>query len=91
MANSNAMELEGLKRCMARLTEEGKHISDLTTDRHPQVIKYCREKHPTIKHWFDIWHVSKGMFLPCCYSFPHIANLHQTSLNTYSKKYGKSL
>ena len=60
VANSNAMELEGLKRSMARLQENSIEVSDFTTDRHPQVKKYMREKHPTVNHWFDVWHVAKG-------------------------------
>ena len=60
VANSNAMELEGLRRSIAHLQEQGIEVSDFTTDRHPQVKKYMREKHPTVNHWFDVWHVAKG-------------------------------
>ena len=62
VANSNAMELEGLKRCISRLQEEGIEISDFTTDRHPQVKKYMREQHPGTNHWYDVWHVAKGVY-----------------------------
>ena len=62
MANSNAMELEGLKRCLQTLEGEDVSISDITTDRHPQVKKFMREQHPEINHWFDVWHVAKGVY-----------------------------
>lgn len=31
------MEMEGLLRCLQKLKEEGVVISDLVTDRHPQI------------------------------------------------------
>ncbi|KAH7940575.1 hypothetical protein HPB49_002125 [Dermacentor silvarum] len=30
-------------------------------DRHPGVNRYCRVEKPEIKHWFDTWHVAKGL------------------------------
>lgn len=48
--NSYAMELEGLKRGLARLQEEQIAISHLITDRHSQIKKYMRETHPNITH-----------------------------------------
>ena len=63
MTSSNAMEIEWLKRCLHTFEEERLTISDLTTDRHPSVRKLLRDKHPEISHWFDIWHVSKCMYM----------------------------
>lgn len=57
------MELEGLKRCLQTLADEDIVVSDLTTDRHPQVKKFMRDKHPEVNHWFDVWHVSKCKIL----------------------------
>ncbi|KAG1683764.1 hypothetical protein GQR58_009764 [Nymphon striatum] len=48
VANSNAMELEGLKRYLQTLTQENLTVSDVTTDRHPQVKKFLREQQPEI-------------------------------------------
>ena len=62
VANSNAMELEGLKRCLQNLSDDDITVSDITTDRHPQVKKFIREKQPEVRHWFDVWHVAKGVF-----------------------------
>ena len=60
---SYPMELEGLQRCLQRLLDEEElQISHLVTDRHSQIKKYIRENHPNITHWFDCWHVAKGMF-----------------------------
>ena len=70
VANSNAMELEGLKRSLAFL-EPRIGIASITTDRHGQVNKYLREKierekkeqplHASLRHYFDIWHVAKSV------------------------------
>ncbi|XP_021351637.1 uncharacterized protein LOC110449233 [Mizuhopecten yessoensis] len=60
--NSNAMELEGLKRCFQFLKDEGIPVSDLVTDRHCQVKKLMKCEHPDVNHWFDVWHVAKGVY-----------------------------
>ena len=63
MTNSYAMELEGLKRSLTFLMEENQlQISDFVTDRHSSVKKFFREQHPSINHWFDVWHVAKGIY-----------------------------
>ena len=58
--SSNHMELEGLKRGIRKLEELDVKITAFVTDRHTQVQKWFREIHPKIKHFFDVWHVSKG-------------------------------
>ncbi|XP_060085555.1 uncharacterized protein LOC132564967, partial [Ylistrum balloti] len=60
--NSYNMELEGLKRCLKFLQEEGVDVSDLVTDRHSQVKKFMKTERPDINHWFDVWHVAKGVY-----------------------------
>ena len=55
------MEKEGLIRSLKFLQDSGLHIDALVTDRHPQVQKYMRECQPAVKHYYDCWHVSKGM------------------------------
>ena len=59
--NSHAMELEGLQRSMAFLKDRDLNIVSLTTDRHSSVKKWMREANPNILHWFDVWHVAKGI------------------------------
>ena len=63
VANSGAMELEGLKRCLAVLENQEVQISQITTDRHPQVQKFLRIYCPVYDHRYDCWHVAKGEFL----------------------------
>jgi len=58
--NSNAMELEGLRRCLAFLLQF-LNISTITTDRHSSVQKYLRETFPHITHYFDVWHIAKNI------------------------------
>lgn len=61
--NSHAMELEGLQRSLTFLRHEcGLQVSHLVTDRHSSVKKYMREQQPDIIHWFDVWHVAKGIY-----------------------------
>lgn len=60
--SSYHMELEGLKRSLARLEEEDIDISHLVTDRHSQVKCYMKRDQPHIVHLFDVWHVAKGVY-----------------------------
>ena len=53
------MEKEGLVRAVNRLDKEGLKIGTFVTDRHNQITKWIREKHPEIDHRFDVWHVAK--------------------------------
>jgi len=58
--NSNAMELEGLKRCLTFL-KQYINITSLTTDRHVMVKKYLVDEMKHIQHWFDVCHVAKNI------------------------------
>ncbi|KAH3853046.1 hypothetical protein DPMN_095569 [Dreissena polymorpha] len=55
------MELEGLKRALSNLFNNGIDVSDLVTDRHVQVRKFLREEMGRVRHWFDAWHMAKGI------------------------------
>ncbi|XP_071100693.1 uncharacterized protein [Haliotis cracherodii] len=55
------MELEGLKRGLSFLKKKGCSIEEVITNRHVSVKKYMREDHKDKKHYFDVWHVSKGV------------------------------
>ena len=59
--NSNAMELEGLKRCLDHLQQEQVAIAKLATDRHVQVRAHMKKERPHIKHNFDVWHLAKSV------------------------------
>ena len=54
------MEIEGLKRGLKSLTEEGLQVKSLTTDRHTETIAYMEEERPNISHTFDVWHFIKS-------------------------------
>ena len=54
-------EKEGLTRALKFFEESGLAVAIIVTDRHPQIQKYLREQHPHITHYYDIWHVSKGL------------------------------
>ena len=62
--NSNAMELMGLKRCLAFLLPRVE-IASITTDRHPQVQKYLKTDETvtafSIRHFYDVWHIAKSV------------------------------
>ncbi|XP_033729533.1 uncharacterized protein LOC117318682 [Pecten maximus] len=60
--NSCHMELEGLKRCLHSLRDSNVDITDLTTDRHIMVKSHMKKEEPDINHWFDVWHVAKGVY-----------------------------
>jgi hypothetical protein len=63
--SSPAMELEGLKRTFDFLSEMNLKVASLTTDRHASIKKYLSGM-PTVKHWFDVWHVAKGVYKKVC-------------------------
>ena len=51
---------EGLYRVLEFLKEKHLQVGILVTDRHQQITKWMREEHPSVKHYFDVWHVAKG-------------------------------
>ena len=61
VSSSNNMEKEGLQRVLQFLDENGLQVGALVTDRHQQITKWIREQHPNITHYYDVWHVAKGM------------------------------
>ena len=58
VGGSYHMELEGLKRSLEHLAENGITLEYIVTDRHPQVQKYLKDN--DIKQFYDIWHLEKG-------------------------------
>lgn len=54
------MELEGAKKCFTYLKPITK-MSEFISDRHRGIAKWMRNSHPTIKHFFDIWHIVKSV------------------------------
>ncbi|XP_067939597.1 uncharacterized protein [Watersipora subatra] len=60
VSSSNAMELEGLKRCHGEVLDAGLSIRELVTDRHKTVNAFVAKNLPSITHTFDPWHIAKG-------------------------------
>lgn len=54
------MELEGAKKCFSYLLPLTK-ITEFISDRHRGISKWVRTSHPKIKHFFDIWHITKAV------------------------------
>lgn len=61
VGNSSRMEKEGFVRSVAFLQARGLSIDTVVTDRHPQIQKHIREQLPSVKHYYDVWHVAKGL------------------------------
>jgi solute carrier family 8 (sodium/calcium exchanger) len=61
--NSNAMELESLKRQLKYLEDNRVEVNKLVTDRHIQVSAYMANDKPEVEHSYDVWHVAKGITL----------------------------
>ena len=59
--NSNAMELESLKRQLKYLEDNRVEVNKLVTDRHIQVSAYMANDKPEVEHSYDVWHVAKGI------------------------------
>ncbi|XP_062596145.1 uncharacterized protein LOC134257557 [Saccostrea cucullata] len=59
--SSYHMEKEGFVRSINLVQSKGLKIGEIVTDRHVQIVKYAREELPNTKHYFDVWHVAKGL------------------------------
>lgn len=57
------MEKEGLARSINKMIDYGLNVAALVTDRHRQIAKWIRENRPNVKHYYDVWHVAKGIKL----------------------------
>ena len=65
---------------MVELLLNNHHLSldVLITDRHRQIQKYVREElsnNPqarNLRHYFDVWHIAKGVFQINFITFEHI-------------------
>lgn len=51
MKNSYAIEIEGLKRGLADLSENDIKVSQIVTDRHSQVKAYMKNQQTEIQHF----------------------------------------
>ena len=61
VGGSYHMELAGLERSMELLKANGLIPGVVVTDRHPSVQKWMRDNLPETVHYYDLWHVAKGL------------------------------
>uniref|UniRef100_A0A9J8A9J5 THAP-type domain-containing protein n=1 Tax=Cyprinus carpio carpio TaxID=630221 RepID=A0A9J8A9J5_CYPCA len=61
VGNHQQMEMEGFERSLSLLEERGVVVQSLVTDRHTGVQKFMREQKKDISHFFDLWHMGKGL------------------------------
>ena len=59
----------GLQRVLVYRSLNNIVVDILVTDRHRQIAKWIREEHQEIKHYYDVWHVAKGIYLQSHTSF----------------------
>lgn len=55
------MELQGVKLCFEYLQRVGLAIKVFVSDRHKGIAKWIRECNPSVTHFFDQWHIAKGL------------------------------
>lgn len=61
VGGSYHMELAGLERSVDFLSGRSLTPGVIVTDRHPSIQKWVRENLPSTKHYYDVWHVAKGV------------------------------
>ncbi|XP_042149477.1 uncharacterized protein LOC121047753 [Ixodes scapularis] len=59
--SSTSMEKHAFLKCLEKVKDRRLSVVSMTTDRHIQVAKHMRTEEPTIRHYFDGWHISKGI------------------------------
>ncbi|CAN8014538.1 unnamed protein product, partial [Ixodes persulcatus] len=59
--SSNAMEKVAFVRGLTKLKKEDFTIGSFISDRHPGVEHHMRTEERGTKHYFDTWHIDKGL------------------------------
>ena len=57
------MKYMAFQRCMEYVSSCGILYDTLVTDRYTSIAKHMREKLKEVKHYFDLWHLRKNMFV----------------------------
>ena len=89
MKSSYHLEPEGLTRGIKFLENQALVINTFVSDRHVQIRKRIKENLPHTQHYFDIWHVAKGisfLFFMSFFYFSgffifHICNIYANEVN----------
>nr|XP_037268575.1 uncharacterized protein LOC119159852 [Rhipicephalus microplus] len=58
--SSTSMEKHTFVKCLDLVKKRGLRVAS-RADRHVQITKYLRTQGPTIPHFYDAWHISKGI------------------------------
>ncbi|CAM4733278.1 unnamed protein product [Leuciscus chuanchicus] len=58
---SAKMEKEGLIRSLDFLEKSAVKVASIVTDRHSQIQKFLRIERNDIEHFYDVWHIAKGV------------------------------
>ncbi len=66
VSNSNAMELEGLKRSLSVVEEHHVKVIGIATDRHPQISAFLKHERGDLQHQYDIFHTAKSLTKSLC-------------------------
>ena len=61
MKSSYHLEPEGLTCGIKFLESQALVINTFMSDCHVQIRKWVKENMPHTQHYFDIWHVAKGI------------------------------
>lgn len=59
------MELKGAQLGFSHLYGAGLDIKVFVSDRHKGIAKWIRESNPSTTHFFDQWHIAKGVVKKC--------------------------
>ena len=89
MKSSYHLEPEGLTRGIKFLESQALLKNTFVSDRHVQIRKWVKENLPHTQHYFDIWHVAKGisfLFFMSFFYFSvffifHICNIYANEVN----------
>ena len=62
---------KGLVRVMNFFKKKRLKVVTIVTDKHSQINKWLQENHSKVKHYFDVWHVLKGIYITCKIHFSY--------------------
>mgnify|MGYP002803534029 CR=1 FL=1 len=69
------MEYMAFSRSMKNISDNDLNVKTFVSDRHSSIAKHMREKLPNINHYFDLWHLTKSMYVTLPKSVYNITQL----------------
>ena len=73
------MEYMAFSRSMKNIDND-LNVKTFVSDRHSSIAKHMREKLPNISHYFDLWHLTKSMYVTLTKSMYNITQLVNVSM-----------